>query len=65
MKGQRPAVGRKARPTRAQLIMAYATMAKTSVDTGVRNGKGRVVYQGPRGGRFVRVKGRKVYRVKA
>ena len=53
------------RPTRGQLIMAFATMAKTNVNTGVRNSKGRVVYQGPRGGRFVRVKGRKVYSVKA
>lgn len=52
------------RPTRAQLMMAYATMAKTNVNTGVRDKKGRVVYQGPRGGRFVRSKGgRKVYAV--
>lgn len=56
---------KKTAPTRAQLIMAYATMAKTNMNTGVRNSKGRVVYQGPRGGRFVRVKGRKVYRVSA
>jgi hypothetical protein len=55
---------KKARPTRAQLIMAYATMAKANVNTGVRDKKGRVVFQGPRGGRFVRVKGgRKMYSV--
>jgi hypothetical protein len=55
---------KKARPTRAQLIMAYATMAKSNVNTGVRDKKGRVVFQGPRGGRFVRVKGgRKMYSV--
>lgn len=50
------------RPTRAELIAAYATMAKTNMNTGIRNKKGRVVYQGPRGGRFVRGKaGRKIY----
>ena len=54
----------KKRPTRTQLVMAFATMAKANIDTGVRNKKGRVVYQGPRGGRFVRSKtGKKVYRV--
>ena len=52
------------KPTRADIIMAYATMAKTNLNTGLRNSKGRVIYQGPRGGRFVRCKsGRKVYRI--
>jgi hypothetical protein len=51
------------RPTRAQLMMAYATLAKTNVNTGVKNSKGRVIYQGPRGGKFVRSKtGRKMYK---
>lgn len=49
------------KPTRAELMKAYATMAKTNLNTGIRNSKGRVIYQGPRGGKFVRVKGRKVY----
>ena len=55
----------KARPTRAEMIMAYATMAKANVNTGIRDKKGRVVFQGPRGGRFVRVRGgRKMYSVR-
>lgn len=50
------------RPTRAKLMMAYATLAKTNVNTGVRNKKGRVIFQGPRGGKFVRTKsGKKMY----
>ena len=52
------------RPTRAQLLMALATISKTNVNTGVRDKKGRVVFQGPRGGRFVRsTRGKKVYKV--
>lgn len=50
--------------TRAALLSAYATMAKTNVNTGVKNYMGRTIFQGPRGGKFVRVKGRKVYRVR-
>lgn len=59
MKGQKRVSGR---PTKAQLIMAYATMAKGDLNTGIRDSKGRAIYQGPRGGRFVRCKGRKVYK---
>lgn len=52
------------RPTRTQLLMAFATLSKTNVNTGVRNSKGRVIFQGPRGGRFVRTKsGKKMYKV--
>ncbi len=50
------------KPSRAALLSAYAIMAKTNVNTGVKNQKGRAIFQGPRGGKFVRVKGRKVYR---
>lgn len=52
------------KPTRAKLIEAYAIMAKTNVNTGVKNHMGRTIFQGPRGGKFVRVKNRKVYRVR-
>lgn len=53
-----------ARPTRAQLLMAYATMAKVNTNTGKKNSKGRTVYQGPKGGLFVRTKkGKKMYKI--
>jgi hypothetical protein len=50
--------------SRAKLLEAYATMAKTNVNTGVKNYMGRTIFQGPRGGKFVRVKNRKVYRIR-
>lgn len=52
-------------PTRAQMLAAYATLAKGgSLNTGRKNFKGRSIFQGPRGGLFVRINGRKVYRVR-
>jgi hypothetical protein len=54
----------KVKVSRAKLLEAYATMAKTNVNTGVKNYMGRTIYQGPRGGKFVRVSGRKVYRIR-
>ncbi len=52
------------RPTRTQLLLALSTMAKTNMNTGLRTKKGKVIYQGPRGGRFTRSKsGKKVYKV--
>lgn len=49
--------------TRAQLMAEYAK--KTNINTGMRNRKGRVIYRGPLGGRFVRSKsGAKIYSVR-
>lgn len=52
-------------PTRRELLMRYATSArKGNMNTGRKNAKGRVIFQGPRGGLFVRVKSRKVYKIR-
>lgn len=54
-------------PTKAQLLMRYAKAAMTgNTNTGRKNFKGRTIFQGPRGGLFIRnVKGDKVYRIKS
>lgn len=49
-------------PSRRELLLQYA--AKKNLNTGRKNSKGRVIYQGPRGGLFVMVSGRKVYKKK-
>lgn len=52
-------------PKLGQALLAYATAAKSgNMNTGRKNYKGRVIYQGPRGGLFVRVKNRKVYKIR-
>lgn len=51
--------------TRRQRLLAYAKAARTgNSNTGRKNYKGRAIYQGPRGGLFVRVKSRKVYKIR-
>ena len=51
-------------PTRYKSLLRYSKKSKKVMDTGRKNYKGRPIYQGPRGGLFVRVKNRKVYRVR-
>ena len=52
-------------PTKADLLKAYAAAAKSgNMNTGRKNFKGRSIFQGPRGGLFVRINGRKVYRIR-
>lgn len=51
-------------PTRSEQLLRYAMNAKGVMNTGRKNFKGRTIYQGPRGGLFVRVKSRKVYKIR-
>lgn len=52
-------------PTRRQLLMSYAAAARRgNMNTGRKNAKGRTIFQGPKGGLFVRVKSRKVYKIR-
>lgn len=51
-------------PTRRELLLQYAAAVKKNTNTGRKNSKGRTIYQGPRGGLFVKAGDRKVYKVK-